>query len=75
MRHPFENNEPVDEGQRRPMPCPECTSTKGYARVGNFRAQCLECNKLIRVEEIGVEAFSRTPLDAPNRPYPKDKEL
>lgn len=34
------------------MPCPECFSTRGYVPVGNFRVQCLECNSLLKKEEI-----------------------
>lgn len=39
----------------RPVPCPECESTKGYSRVGKFRSQCLNCNGLLKNEEIGRE--------------------
>lgn len=41
--------------QFRPMPCPECGSTKGYSRVGNFRVQCLDCNSLVKNEEVNME--------------------
>ncbi len=41
--------------QSRPFPCPECYSTKGYSRVGKFRAQCLNCNALLKNEEINFQ--------------------
>lgn len=41
--------------EARPYPCPECGSTKGYSRVGPFRSQCLNCNSLIKNEEINRE--------------------
>lgn len=49
---------PSDEGpqpQTRPMPCPECQSTRGYSRVGDFRVQCLGCNSLLKNEEVDLE--------------------
>jgi hypothetical protein len=46
---------PESEGQARPIPCPECGSTKGYSRVGKFRSQCLDCNALVKNEEINRE--------------------
>lgn len=48
---------PSDEGQpeSRPMPCPQCESTKGYARRGKFRVQCLNCNSLITNEEVDMQ--------------------
>lgn len=48
-----EETQPVPES--RPMPCPECNSTKGYSRVGDHRVQCLNCNSLIKNEEVGLE--------------------
>lgn len=58
--HPFEGNvpeDPKDEPQAasRPMPCPECESTRGFVAVGKFRSQCLSCNALVRNEEINPE--------------------
>lgn len=44
-----------DEGQTRPMPCPECQSTRGYSRVGDFRVQCLGCNSLLKNEEVDMQ--------------------
>lgn len=44
-----------EEGQARPMPCPECESTRGYSRVGNFRVQCLGCNALLKNEEVDMK--------------------
>lgn len=48
---------PSEEGQAqaRPMPCPECGSTKGYSRVGNFRVQCKDCNSLLKNEEVDMQ--------------------
>lgn len=53
-RPPFENG-PREEVQFRPLPCPECESTRGYKRVGEFRCQCLNCNSLIKNEEVNME--------------------
>lgn len=44
-----------EEKRRRPMPCPECQSTRGYSRVGDFRVQCLGCNSLLRNEEVDMQ--------------------
>lgn len=46
-----------DEPQRtaRPFPCPECSSTKGYHRVGKYRAQCQNCNALLKNAEVNLE--------------------
>jgi len=41
--------------QARPMPCPQCESTKGYSRVGRFRVQCLNCNSLLANEEVDMQ--------------------
>lgn len=41
--------------EARPVPCPECESTKGYSRVGKFRSQCLNCNALLKNDEVGRE--------------------
>jgi transcription initiation factor TFIIIB Brf1 subunit/transcription initiation factor TFIIB len=57
IRHPFEGGEPHRES--RPMPCPECQSTKGYSRVGNYRVQCLDCNTLLRNEEVDMQIVSK----------------
>jgi transcription initiation factor TFIIIB Brf1 subunit/transcription initiation factor TFIIB len=46
---------PSEEGQARPMPCPECGSTRGYSRVGDFRVQCLGCNSLLKNREVDME--------------------
>lgn len=42
------------ERQVRPMPCPECGSTRGYTPVGEFRAQCRGCNALLANEEVNL---------------------
>jgi uncharacterized protein (DUF983 family) len=39
----------------RPFPCPQCASTKGYNRVGKYRAQCKNCNSLLKNKEINFE--------------------
>lgn len=33
-------------------PCPECQSTEGYVPVGDYRAQCLNCNAVLKKEEV-----------------------
>ena len=48
-------SEPEAEGQKRPMPCPECESTRGYSRVGKFRSLCLNCNALLKNEEVDMQ--------------------
>lgn len=45
---------PEQEAEVRPMPCPECESTKGYSRVGKFRVQCLNCNSLLKNSEVDL---------------------
>lgn len=40
--------------ESRPIPCPECDSTKGYSRVGPYRSQCLNCNALLKNSEINL---------------------
>jgi ribosomal protein L37AE/L43A len=45
----------VEEPQARPMPCPECSSTKGYSRVGKYRVQCKNCNALLKNTEVDLE--------------------
>jgi hypothetical protein len=45
----------LSEGDSRPMPCPQCQSTRGYSRVGPFRVQCLGCNSLIANEEVDMQ--------------------
>lgn len=57
MTSPFEGE--TGEKQARPMPCPECQSTRGYTRVGNFRVQCLGCNSLIKNEEVNMNLPER----------------
>jgi hypothetical protein len=59
--HPFEGNVvpevqegPVDKPESRPMPCPHCESTKGYLPVGPRRVHCLNCNRLLRNEEVDI---------------------
>lgn len=44
-----------EETQTRPMPCPECASTKGYSRVGVYRVQCLGCNGLLKNSEVDLK--------------------
>jgi ribosomal protein L37AE/L43A len=45
-----------EQGQlARPYPCPECSSTKGYSRVGKYRSQCKNCNALLRNAEVNLE--------------------
>lgn len=39
----------------RPYPCPECFNTKGYHRVGKFRAQCMNCNALLKNNEVNLD--------------------
>lgn len=46
-------SEPVFH-ESRPLPCPECSSTKGFTRVGKYRSQCNHCNALLTNAEIGV---------------------
>jgi transcription initiation factor TFIIIB Brf1 subunit/transcription initiation factor TFIIB len=41
--------------EARPMPCPECQSTKGYSRVGMYRVQCKDCNALLKNSEVDIE--------------------
>lgn len=53
--HPFEGIEPEDPPQARPLPCPECLSTRGYSRVGNYRVQCLSCNALLKNNEVDMQ--------------------
>lgn len=62
MARPFEGNEPQPEPvAARPMPCPECSSTKGYSRVGKFRVQCLNCNSLLKNEEVDMQLSNEEP--------------
>lgn len=44
-----------DKGESRPSPCPMCSSTRGYLRVGTFRVQCVNCNSLLKNEEVNLE--------------------
>ena len=58
MSTPFEGGprpEPDSTPASRPMPCPECESTRGYSRVGKFRVQCLGCNSLLKNEEVDMQ--------------------
>jgi transcription initiation factor TFIIIB Brf1 subunit/transcription initiation factor TFIIB len=52
---PSSEGPPPQEGQQRPLPCPECESTRGYSRVGNYRVQCLGCNALLKNEEVDMQ--------------------
>lgn len=53
MARPFEEQKISSES--RPMPCPECNSTKGYSRMGEFRVQCLNCNALVKNSEVDMQ--------------------
>lgn len=58
MARPFEEGprpDPDPPAEARPLPCPECGSTRGYSRVGDFRVQCTNCNGLIRNEEVDMQ--------------------
>lgn len=44
----------MEAAQSRPLPCPECNSTRGYSRMGQFRVQCLNCNALVKNEEVDM---------------------
>jgi hypothetical protein len=55
MASPSDPDSPESERAERPMPCPECNSTKGYSRVGKYRSQCLNCNSLLKNAEINRE--------------------
>jgi hypothetical protein len=48
-------SEEEEQRQQRPLPCPECESTRGFSRVGNFRVQCLGCNALLKNEEVDMQ--------------------
>jgi transcription initiation factor TFIIIB Brf1 subunit/transcription initiation factor TFIIB len=48
-------SEGMPRPEARPLPCPECGSTKGYSRMGDFRVQCLNCNSLIKNEEVDMQ--------------------
>ena len=54
-RPPHEGRLQPQERQQRPMPCPECFSTRGYSPVGNYRVQCLGCNALLKNEEVDIQ--------------------
>lgn len=41
--------------EARPCPCPNCNSTEGFTRVGIYRAQCRNCNSLLRNAEVDLE--------------------
>lgn len=43
-----------DFREARPLPCPECQSTKGTTRVGKFRSQCLNCNALLKNADVNL---------------------
>jgi hypothetical protein len=51
---------PSEEGQARPLPCPQCESTKGYIRRGNFRVQCKNCNSLIPNADVDMNLEETT---------------
>jgi hypothetical protein len=51
---PEETTSPSNEGQPS-VPCPQCASTRGYSRVGNFRVQCLGCNSLLKNDEVDMQ--------------------
>lgn len=55
--HPFEGVDPEnqDPPQTRPMPCPECESTRGYKRVGNYRVHCLSCGALLKNKDVDMQ--------------------
>lgn len=58
MARPFEEGlqpDPKEPVESRPLPCPECESTRGYQRVGKFRVQCNNCNALLRNEEVDMQ--------------------
>lgn len=58
MANPFEEGPRPDSeppAEARPLPCPECGSTKGYSRMGNYRVQCLNCNSLVKNEEVDMQ--------------------
>lgn len=47
--------QPEPQPEARPLPCPECNSTKGYSRVGDYRVQCLNCNSLVKNDEVDMQ--------------------
>lgn len=55
MTTPSTSSEEPEPRTARPLPCPECKSTKGYTRVGKFRSQCLNCNSLLKNAEVDLE--------------------
>lgn len=55
MTIPSNPEDPEEWHEARPIPCPECSSTKGYIRAGKFRSQCLNCNSLLKNAEIDRE--------------------
>lgn len=46
---------PSSEGQARPMPCPECQSTKGYNTGGRFKVHCRSCNALVSRNAVDMQ--------------------
>lgn len=52
---PLPSSEPEPFREARPYPCPECSSTRGYSRVGKFRAQCKNCSALLKNAEVNLE--------------------
>jgi hypothetical protein len=60
-RPPHEGRQtpPEDDRQARPMPCPECGSTRGYEPVGNYRVHCLGCNALLKNEEVDPQPSNK----------------
>lgn len=55
MPEPTFPSDPDPLRQPRPHPCPQCFSTKGYSRVGKFRVQCLDCNALLKNNEVNLD--------------------
>lgn len=55
VKHPFESGAGESRPEARPMPCPECQSTKGYSRVGNYRVHCMNCNALLKNAEVDMQ--------------------
>lgn len=52
-----EETTPAQETARESetVPCPQCTSTAGYLRVGKFRAMCRGCRSLLKNAEVGLQ--------------------
>lgn len=54
-----EKVEQVEERISRPMPCPECFSTKGYIRRSPALVHCKNCNSLIKAEAVDMQLISK----------------